>query len=113
MNKKRIFLLLLLIFLSNTVSGCAVSGNSNGEQIKENKNGNKLSGYSKAPGEYVSIKKIVILDGCIGCGICAKIDREHFVVSAHQSVVASQDNLGTPLLKAAIKNCPTSVIVMR
>lgn len=58
------------------------------------------------------MKKIVVKsESCIGCGACVGIDPEHFEFSDDGfSVVKSQDNLESPLLKDAIDACPVAII---
>ncbi|MBU4216306.1 ferredoxin [Candidatus Parcubacteria bacterium] len=112
MNKQRLLLIFILIFLSNITSGCVIDNNSNKEQVRSKNVDGKTVGYDKTLSKNIAVKKVTILDGCIGCGVCAKIDREHFVIAAHRAKVISQNNLEAPLLTAAIKNCPTAVIAL-
>lgn len=57
------------------------------------------------------MKKLIVKDGCIGCGACVAIDSEHFDFNDEGlSSVISNENLETDELKNAIASCPVSVI---
>lgn len=57
------------------------------------------------------MKKLIVKDGCIGCGACVAIDSEHFDFNDEGlSSVVSNENLETDELKNAINSCPVSVI---
>ena len=70
--------------------------NNTGETIIDNK---------------IIAKKLSISPRCIGCGRCARTDREHFSVIEHQKAqVISQNNLDSSNLQMAISMCPESAI---
>ncbi|MBQ6841555.1 MAG: ferredoxin [Bacilli bacterium] len=57
------------------------------------------------------MKKLIVKDGCIGCGACVAIDSEHFDFNDEGlSNVISNENLETDELTNAIASCPVSVI---
>ena len=57
------------------------------------------------------MKKIIVNDGCIGCGACVGIDPEHFEFNDEGlSQVINQDNLESENLQNAMEACPVSVI---
>ena len=57
------------------------------------------------------MKKLVVKDGCIGCGACVAIDSEHFDFDENGlSSVIKNENLETDELKNAMASCPVSVI---
>ncbi|MBE6148337.1 MAG: ferredoxin [Firmicutes bacterium] len=57
------------------------------------------------------MKKLIVKDGCIGCGACIAIDSEHFDFNEEGlSSVISNENLETDEVKNAIASCPVSVI---
>lgn len=47
---------------------------------------------------------------CRGCGRCATIDPEHFVLRLKTAEVISQNNLDSEKLTLAINSCPAGVI---
>lgn len=47
---------------------------------------------------------------CIGCGLCADISPEHFLMKNDLAVVVSQKNLDKPALKKAVNSCPVQII---
>lgn len=58
------------------------------------------------------MKKLIVDDSvCMGCGMCAAMDEEHFTINdAGLSKVKSQDNLESDTLQNAIDSCPVSAI---
>lgn len=57
------------------------------------------------------MKKLIVKDGCIGCGACVAIDNEHFDFNDEGlSSVISNENLESDELKNAMASCPVSVI---
>ena len=57
------------------------------------------------------MKKLIVKDGCIGCGACVAIDSEHFDFNDEGlSNVISNENIETDEVKNAIASCPVSVI---
>ena len=57
------------------------------------------------------MKKLIIKDGCIGCGACVAIDSEHFDFNDEGlSTVISNENLESEELANAMGSCPVSVI---
>jgi len=57
------------------------------------------------------MKKLIVKDGCIGCGACVAIDSEHFDFNEDGlSNVISNENLETDELKNAMTSCPVNVI---
>lgn len=57
------------------------------------------------------MKKLIVKDGCIGCGACVAIDNEHFDFNEEGlSSVIKNDNLETDELKNAMASCPVGVI---
>mgnify|MGYP004635077325 FL=1 len=58
--------------------------------------------------------KKLIVDGtvCMGCGMCAAMDEEHFEMndSASISQVKTQEHLDTPELQNAVDTCPVGAI---
>lgn len=57
------------------------------------------------------MKKLIVKDGCIGCGACIAIDSEHFDFNDEGlSSVISNENLETDELKNAMASCPVNVI---
>lgn len=58
-----------------------------------------------------TMKKLIVKDGCIGCGACVAIDNEHFDFNDEGlSSVISNENLETDEVKNAIASCPVGVI---
>lgn len=55
------------------------------------------------------MKKLVVNDNCIGCGMCQAIDEEHFEMDGTSTVI-SQDNLDSENLNNAIESCPVGAI---
>lgn len=55
------------------------------------------------------MKKLVVNDNCIGCGMCAAIDEEHFEMDGVSTPV-SQENLESEALDNAINSCPVNAI---
>lgn len=47
---------------------------------------------------------------CIGCGVCAKLDPEHFAMVDNKAQVISLKNLNTPEVLKASKSCPVDII---
>lgn len=58
------------------------------------------------------MEKLYVNDNCIGCGMCAGIDPEHFEIVDGLSVATNNDNLESDVLKNAVDSCPTSAIVL-
>lgn len=58
------------------------------------------------------MKKLIVDDGvCMGCGMCAALDEEHFEINnASLSEVKTQEHLDTPELQNAIDSCPVGAI---
>ena len=57
------------------------------------------------------MKKLIVKDGCIGCGACVAIDSEHFDFNDEGlSNVISNENIETDEVKNAIASCPVGVI---
>ena len=57
------------------------------------------------------MKKLIVKEGCIGCGACVAIDSEHFDFNDEGlSSVISNENLESDELKNAMSSCPVSVI---
>ena len=58
------------------------------------------------------MKKLIVDDSvCIGCGMCAASDPEHFTINDNGlSEVISQDNLESDTLKSIVDSCPVSAI---
>lgn len=58
------------------------------------------------------MKKLIVDDSvCIGCGMCAAMDDEHFMINdAGLSEVKSQENLESETLKNVVDSCPVSAI---
>jgi len=59
----------------------------------------------------MAIQKVSVLDGCIGCGVCAQICPDVFdmtdIAVVKLGINASQFE---STLREAVDNCPTSVI---
>ena len=55
-------------------------------------------------------KLISINNRCHGCGKCAQIDAEHFLVSGRKASVISNSNLTSSRLQTAINLCPEDAI---
>ena len=49
-------------------------------------------------------------DYCIGCGVCVKLDPEHFAMIDKKAQVISLKNLNTPQVVKAAKSCPVEII---
>ena len=58
------------------------------------------------------MKKLIVDDSvCIGCGMCAAMDPEHFTINDNGlSEVISQENLESETLKSVVDSCPVSAI---
>ena len=59
------------------------------------------------------MKKLIVDDSvCMGCGMCAAMDEEHFEMndSASISQVKTQEHLDTPELQNAVDTCPVGAI---
>ena len=56
------------------------------------------------------MKKIVVKDTCIGCGMCIAIDEEHFDFQDNLSHAKSNENLDSEALQNAISSCPVGAI---
>lgn len=58
------------------------------------------------------MKKLIVDDSiCIGCGMCAAMDSEHFTLNDNGlSEVISQENLESDTLKSVVDSCPVSAI---
>ena len=58
------------------------------------------------------MKKLIVDDSiCIGCGMCAAMDPEHFTLNDNGlSEVISQENLESDTLKSVVDSCPVSAI---
>lgn len=56
------------------------------------------------------MKKLNVNENCIGCGMCAAIDPEHFEIVDGLSQVTNSDNLDSKDLENAISSCPTAAI---
>lgn len=58
------------------------------------------------------MKKLIVDDNvCMGCGMCAAMDEEHFTINnAGLSEVKSQDNLESDTLQNAVNSCPVGAI---
>lgn len=53
----------------------------------------------------------VDVNSCIGCGLCANIDQEHFEIGADGlSKVISQENLDNPEVQNVVDSCPVGAI---
>lgn len=58
------------------------------------------------------MKKLIVDDMCVGCGMCTTIDEEHFEIndSTGLSEVKTQEHLDSDALKEAISSCPVEAI---
>ena len=56
------------------------------------------------------MKKIIVNENCIGCGMCIAIDNEHFDFQDGLSHAISNENLDSEALKNAIDSCPVGAI---
>ena len=58
------------------------------------------------------MKKLIVDETvCMGCGMCAAMDEEHFTINdAGLSEVKTQEHLDTPELQNAIDSCPVGAI---
>lgn len=56
------------------------------------------------------MKKLNVNENCIGCGMCAAIDPEHFEIVDGLSQATNNDNLDSKDLENAISSCPTASI---
>lgn len=58
------------------------------------------------------MKKLIVDDSvCMGCGMCAAMDEEHFMINDKGlSKVKSQENLESETLKNVVDSCPVSAI---
>ncbi len=56
------------------------------------------------------MKKLNVNENCIGCGMCAAIDPEHFEIVDGLSQATNNDNLDSKDLENAISSCPTAAI---
>lgn len=56
-------------------------------------------------------KKIIIDDSCIGCGNCAEIAGEYFVIKNEKSHVKKQySSDDADIIEEAVKECPVDAI---
>lgn len=56
------------------------------------------------------MKKLNVNENCIGCGMCAAIDPEHFEIVDGLSQATNSDSLDSKDLENAISSCPTAAI---
>lgn len=58
------------------------------------------------------MKKLIVDEMCMGCGMCTTIDEEHFEINGSTSLseVKTQEHLDTPELQNAIDTCPVGAI---
>lgn len=56
------------------------------------------------------MKKLVVNENCIGCGLCISVDEEHFEFDGDLSSAKSNENLDSEALKNAINSCPVGAI---
>ena len=56
------------------------------------------------------MKKLNVNENCIGCGMCAAIDPEHFEIVDGLSQATNSDNLDSKDLENSISSCPTASI---
>ena len=58
------------------------------------------------------MKKLIVDEMCMGCGMCTTIDEEHFEIndSTGLSEVKTQEHLDTPELQNAVDSCPVGAI---
>lgn len=56
------------------------------------------------------MKKLVVKDTCIGCGMCIAIDNEHFDFHDNLSHATNNENLDSEALQNAISSCPVGAI---
>ena len=56
------------------------------------------------------MKKLVVKDTCIGCGMCIAIDNEHFDFQDNLSHATNNENLDSEALQNAISSCPVGAI---
>ena len=59
------------------------------------------------------MKKLNVNENCIGCGMCAAIDPEHFEIVDGLSQATNSDNLDSSDLENAINSCPTAAIEIK
>ena len=59
------------------------------------------------------MKKLNVNENCIGCGMCAAIDPEHFEIVDGLSQDTNSDNLDSKDLENAINSCPTAAIEIK
>ena len=58
------------------------------------------------------MKKLIVDEMCMGCGMCTTIDEEPFEINGSTSLseVKTQEHLDTPELQDAIDSCPVGAI---
>lgn len=57
------------------------------------------------------MKKLIVNENCIGCGLCFSTDEEHFRCNDQGlSEVISNENLNSDTLKTAMNSCPVNAI---
>ena len=58
------------------------------------------------------MKKLIVDEMCMGCGMCTTIDEEHFEINGSTSLseVKTQEHLDTPELQNAVDSCPVGAI---
>lgn len=80
-------------------------------------NNNKIENKNKEVIKKIEVqtKKLSIDDKCIGCGKCARFDKEHFAMdyNSRKAIVISNKNLETTNLKNAISVCPVDAITLK
>lgn len=111
MNYKKVPIYIILpIILSVVLTGCSENVKNNDTESDKKIDASDNSIYKNSVQE--SSQRISIGPGCIGCGLCVRVDREHFDMDENQrlAVVKSQDNKNSQQLKLAIRNCPPRVI---
>lgn len=59
------------------------------------------------------MKKLNVNENCIGCGMCAAIDPEHFEIVDGLSQATNSDNLDSKDLENAVNSCPTAAIEIK
>jgi ferredoxin len=69
------------------------------------------SGSSKILGQQATVTKTVAISNtCIGCGKCARVASNTFVINNHKATVISQDYASSDAVQHAVERCPVGAI---
>ena len=64
------------------------------------------------PAPVQNVQKLVINNGCIGCGKCVAIARNTFAMQGGRAQVISQEYVQSAGVQDAVAHCPVSAITI-